>query len=198
MEEPKLQEPSTRERILDAALELFSTSGFHATTTRKISQLANINEVTLFRHFKRKIDLFAIIMDHIKEVGLDARRLETINLSPKKTIEYAVFEIVRILEEYPREFKLMFFAGLEKVEGFEATFVKQNLIVFVDYFEDIFKQLQKSGDISDREDPSILAGMLVTQIHGIATARIVSDLSPLKKISRQRICQSIVDHFLSR
>jgi AcrR family transcriptional regulator len=48
----------TRDRILDAALKLFSQKGFLGATTRRIAREAGVAEVTLFRHFPTKEALF--------------------------------------------------------------------------------------------------------------------------------------------
>jgi AcrR family transcriptional regulator len=48
----------TRNRILDAALKLFSQKGFLGATTRGIARDAGVAEVTLFRHFGSKEKLF--------------------------------------------------------------------------------------------------------------------------------------------
>ncbi len=198
MKEPIPKKLSARERILEAALDLFSKFGFHATTTRKISQLADINEVTLFRHFKKKIDLFSEIMEQILELGMDASRLTNLDLSPKEAIKFIIHEMMTLLENNPREFKMLHFAGLEKVEGFEAGFVKKNAAIMLEYLADVFESLQNLGEISKREDPCILAGMLMTQVHGLVSARVITDLSPLKKYSREQLSQSVANHFLSR
>lgn len=47
----------TKERILDAALELFRKHGLDGTTTKQISKRAGIAEGTLFNYFKTKEDL---------------------------------------------------------------------------------------------------------------------------------------------
>jgi AcrR family transcriptional regulator len=47
----------TKERILEAALELFRDKGLEQTTTREISRKAGIAEGTLFNYFKTKEDL---------------------------------------------------------------------------------------------------------------------------------------------
>lgn len=49
---------STRDRILEAALRLFSKKGFLGATTRQIAEEARTAEVTLFRHFASKEKLF--------------------------------------------------------------------------------------------------------------------------------------------
>jgi AcrR family transcriptional regulator len=43
-----------RERLLDAAAQVYSETGFRGTTTRRIAQRAEVNEITLFRHFGTK------------------------------------------------------------------------------------------------------------------------------------------------
>lgn len=53
----------TEARLVEAAAELFALHGFNATTTREIAHLANLNEVTLFRYFPRKPDLFLAALE---------------------------------------------------------------------------------------------------------------------------------------
>jgi len=49
---------TTEERIVEAAVQLFSRRGFRSTSTRSIARLAGVNEITLFRHFPRKQELY--------------------------------------------------------------------------------------------------------------------------------------------
>jgi len=53
---------TTNEKIITAAKELFSTKGYAATTTKDIAALAGISEVTLFRHFESKRNLFQVAL----------------------------------------------------------------------------------------------------------------------------------------
>jgi AcrR family transcriptional regulator len=46
-----------REALLRAAIKVFAETGTRGATTRRIAQEADVNEVTLFRHFKSKDDL---------------------------------------------------------------------------------------------------------------------------------------------
>jgi AcrR family transcriptional regulator len=54
--------PSTRDRILAAARELFAAGGFKGTTTAAIARRAKVNEALIFRHFPGKTDLYAAIL----------------------------------------------------------------------------------------------------------------------------------------
>jgi AcrR family transcriptional regulator len=46
-----------KNRILDAAIRVFGETGYRGATTRRIAQVADVNEVTLFRHFGSKEEL---------------------------------------------------------------------------------------------------------------------------------------------
>lgn len=48
----------TRELILDASLLIFSEKGYVSATTLEISKKAGVSEMTLFRHFQTKNNLF--------------------------------------------------------------------------------------------------------------------------------------------
>jgi AcrR family transcriptional regulator len=48
---------ATRRRIVAAALKLFQSNGFEATTTKAIAQKAGIAEGTVFNYFKTKDDI---------------------------------------------------------------------------------------------------------------------------------------------
>ncbi|MFZ2448218.1 MAG: TetR/AcrR family transcriptional regulator [Syntrophobacteraceae bacterium] len=50
--------PSTKERILDAALDVFSQKGFHSATTDEIAERAGVGKGTVYRHFETKEKLF--------------------------------------------------------------------------------------------------------------------------------------------
>ncbi|HEY9728478.1 MAG TPA: TetR family transcriptional regulator [Chroococcales cyanobacterium] len=54
---------STRQRLINAALELFSSQGVTETTTRQIAELAQVNEVTLFRQFGSKQGLLLAVIE---------------------------------------------------------------------------------------------------------------------------------------
>src|SRR3972149_2265285 len=47
----------TRDRLVRAALELFTTQGYHASTTPEIAAKAGVAEGTIYRHFASKEQL---------------------------------------------------------------------------------------------------------------------------------------------
>jgi len=63
----------TREKIIQSARALFEENGFAATTTREIAAKAGVSEVTLFRHFETKRNLF----DQTVHSSMHPYKLET-------------------------------------------------------------------------------------------------------------------------
>ena len=59
---PNSQITPTRQRIINAAVELFATQGITETTTKAVAKSAKVNEVTLFRHFGNKQGLVLAVI----------------------------------------------------------------------------------------------------------------------------------------
>jgi AcrR family transcriptional regulator len=68
----------TRERIVTAALGLFQSKGFDATTTKEIARKAGIAEGTVFNYFTTKDDIAL----HFFEMEVD-RAIETVRKKPR-------------------------------------------------------------------------------------------------------------------
>jgi AcrR family transcriptional regulator len=61
---------STPERILAAARQVYAEAGFRGTTTRRVAQVAGVNEITLFRHFGNKETLIKKALNaHYENAG---------------------------------------------------------------------------------------------------------------------------------
>ncbi|GAB3625359.1 TetR/AcrR family transcriptional regulator [Pandoraea terrae] len=52
----------TRERLIDAALEIFDEIGFSNATIEQIANRAGTNRTTFYLHFKSKVDLASIVI----------------------------------------------------------------------------------------------------------------------------------------
>ena len=61
-----------RERLLEVAARVYAEAGYHGTTTRRIAQEADVNEVTLFRHFGSKN---ALLREAIERADRQSREL---------------------------------------------------------------------------------------------------------------------------
>jgi len=72
-------------RILDAALKVFAETGYRGATTRRIAQLADVNEVTLFRHFGSKEELLQKAIGRLAAETLPAS-LPAVPVEPQREL----------------------------------------------------------------------------------------------------------------
>jgi AcrR family transcriptional regulator len=63
---------STRERILDVALDLFTQKGFDGTSLREISERLGVTKAALYYHFASKDDILMALHMRLHELGKDA------------------------------------------------------------------------------------------------------------------------------
>jgi AcrR family transcriptional regulator len=59
---PKLVKGSTEAQILASAATLFASNGYNGVSTRDIAAEAGVNEVTIYRHYPRKRDLYVAVL----------------------------------------------------------------------------------------------------------------------------------------
>jgi AcrR family transcriptional regulator len=79
-------EPGARERLVVAAVELFSEQGYDATTVAQIAERAGVTKSTFFRHFPDKRELLAagqetlsrLLADGIAEAPAGASPLDAV------------------------------------------------------------------------------------------------------------------------
>lgn len=94
-----------RERIVKAALSLFQTKGFDATTTKAIARKARIAEGTVFNYFKSKDDIalyfFEQEVDHAMATVRENPRLRKAPLEEKLfTLVHSQLEFLAPYERF--------------------------------------------------------------------------------------------------
>lgn len=62
-----MEKLKTKQRILDAALELFSTQGFEATSIAQIADAVGVRKASLYSHFDSKQDILDRLIESIME-----------------------------------------------------------------------------------------------------------------------------------
>lgn len=106
----------TEVRILEAAAQLFARHGFKAATTREIAQLAGLNEVTLFRYFLHKPDLFwAAVESRLRRVklGRDLQMSLETDQEPSVVVPKVITFLLQNLAQQPDLHRLLHVAAFE-------------------------------------------------------------------------------------
>ncbi|HUX45436.1 MAG TPA: TetR/AcrR family transcriptional regulator [Terracidiphilus sp.] len=107
---------STEERILSTAASLFAQFGYNGASTREIASAAEVNEVTIYRHFPRKRDLYlAVLSAELKRVHLRGELLTQLAEagSGRQALTFAFQLISTALLQEPQLLRLLGFSILE-------------------------------------------------------------------------------------
>jgi TetR/AcrR family transcriptional regulator, repressor of fatR-cypB operon len=94
---------ATRQKLLRAALELFTTVGFRATTTPEIAARAGVAEGTIYRHFSSKEDLLLAAYREAQDWGLELVRGQDVDktLPPRERLLAVARRLVSAAERDP-------------------------------------------------------------------------------------------------
>jgi AcrR family transcriptional regulator len=87
-----MTKPSARDRLAQAAFDLFDERGYEQTTVDDITERAGLGRATFFRHYRSKEDV--IFPDHDQTLGQIRDRLQT---SSHRTVLAAVSDAVRLV-----------------------------------------------------------------------------------------------------
>lgn len=68
--------PDTRQRLLDAAGEVFARLGYRAATVREISQMANANVAAVNYHFRDKEGLYIAVLEQTLRFAVERYPLD--------------------------------------------------------------------------------------------------------------------------
>src|SRR5277367_1112653 len=107
---------STEERILTTAASLFAQFGYNGVSTREIAASAEVNEVTIYRHFPRKRDLYvAVLSAELQRVHLRGELLTRLaEARTGRSALAATFELISTaLAQQPQLLRLLGFSVLE-------------------------------------------------------------------------------------
>lgn len=108
--------PHTADRIVAAAVQLFSVHGIKGTTTQEIARVADLNQATLFRYFPRKIDMFwAAVRSQLASLPIHTELLKGLDGQhhPEIVLPQLIEFLVRVARDQPALLRLLCFTVLE-------------------------------------------------------------------------------------
>ena len=101
---------------MEAAAQMFARHGFKAATTREIAHLADLNEVTLFRYFLHKPDLFwAAVESRLSRVKLGRELQMSLagDENPAVVVPGLVMFLLQSMTQQPELHRLLHVAAFE-------------------------------------------------------------------------------------
>ena len=189
--------PSTRQRLINAALELFATQGVTDTTTRQIAESAGVNEVTLFRQFGNKNGLLLAVIEEAavftklgqtlvqqalptSDLDQALKNYATACLQALESVPEMVRSLVGEAGQYPSENREALGRGLTQANRYVAT-----------YFDSVIQQ----GHLHTHLPAEKLASLLNGTLLGYAVIEFTSEFHGLWQ-SREEFLQTLVTLFL--
>lgn len=160
----------TSEKIMKVSLKLFSEQGYYPTTTKQIAEEAGVNELTIFRHFGSKSNLFQVTTEHYV---IDSRVDYILNDIEDLSFEEGMLLIAnRIYKLFIQNTKL--YKVQMKLSDNEQGFVKLKLSrkvisVLIEYFNELKERKVIEGE------PEIMAVTMVNSLLGAFTVEILGD-----------------------
>lgn len=95
----RMKKEDRRAQILDAAMAVFVEKGFKGSTTLEIAKAAKVSEVTLFRYFSSKQEMFLAGVEPIILSTLEGSINLSSDLSPAAKLEYILFERISLISK---------------------------------------------------------------------------------------------------
>jgi AcrR family transcriptional regulator len=172
---------STRQRLLNAALELFVSQGVTETTTRQIAERAEVNEVTLFRHFGNKHGLLLAVIEESEVFAQVGRSLaqhiaQTDNIH--QTLKEYAHDQLQAVEQIPELIRsVVGESGQYPTENRQALgrgFIQANQYI-AQYLEAAVQQ----GKLEAYLPPAKIATLLNSTLLGYAVIKFTSDFYEL-------------------
>ena len=172
-----MKQEDTKQKILEKALELFSTQGYDSVSVGEIAKAVGIKAPSLYNHFPSKQAIFDAIMESTAaqyEADTDQINIHVQNAEQDIPVfteisEDALFEKVRQIFEYSLHNEAISrFRRMMTIEQFRspelaALFSRRYVERVVDYHAGIFRALIAAGEIR-AADPDTLAMMYVAPV----------------------------------
>ena len=166
----------TRAAILAAAREQFAARGFQAATIRGIAAAAGIDPALVMRYYGNKDGLFAAAA----EFDL---RLPDLTALPRRTVGAAL--VTHFLDRWEGDETLM--ALLRAAVTNEAANARMQAIFATQVAPQVLVLLGGGA----RAEAATRAGLIASQILGLALCRYVLKLPPVAKLPRAEVVRRV-------
>jgi len=137
------------ERILSTATELFARFGYNGVSTRDVASAAQVNEVTVYRHYPRKYDLYLAVLEaELQQLRFRGDLLARIaEASDGRTALVRAFELLtKTLMHKPEILRLLQYSALELNENFDPL-VRRHLGELIEVVARYLEPWIKNGEL---------------------------------------------------
>ena len=184
-----------RRKIIQAAMYVFSRSGFSGATTRKIAQKAGISEAMIYSHFKDKEDLYSAIIDQKMQESeplyypLDAMRKK----DDERVFETIVSNFMQRYSEDTTFLRLLLFSALEGHE-LAGMFVAGPVRRFFEFLAEYMRE-RIDEEAFKPVNPEIASRCLVGMVHYFVLLKKIYGDETLQSIELNETIETMINIF---
>lgn len=177
---------------MQAAGKLFAYQGYHGTSTRQIAHLANVSELTIFRHFDNKENLFwSILSEHFTVMTLEKNLLEMIAEGelPEVVLPEILERFTDTVSYGPELLRLMAVAFLEmrpKGESFIQEHLSPVLTAICRYLETSIR----GGKLRNLDPTMVTVALTMTALTHSEMAHLINKDRPLSSYQERNRAQA--------
>jgi AcrR family transcriptional regulator len=168
---------ATRQALLDAAIELFGTAGFDATSVRSIADRAQVSKGGFYHHFESKQALLHEVHDRFIDYHLERMRelLAEPGLGADERLRRLIRDILVVGAARWRNDIEIFYQERRQLEGERYAAVLRKRHEFEGFVIEVVQRGVAEGVLVDRGDPKVVAfgiiGMAMWSYHWFDPAR---------------------------
>ncbi|QQS40402.1 MAG: TetR family transcriptional regulator [Acidobacteriota bacterium] len=178
MRRTKEQAIETREKLLDAALDVFLAKGYSAATLQDIADFANLTRGAVYWHFKGKEDIYRELYERVHRLDMAVfDGVADLDLAPFEKLRELVHAIVRNIylnERYSDYLELTTF----KIEYSEFEAINREKTDTYGYAVAVMESLAQGaieeGVIADKVPPAQVAKTLLLFIIGVCRLKFTA------------------------
>jgi AcrR family transcriptional regulator len=169
------EKSETRDKILDAARELFISEGYEGVSMRKVAEKIEYSPTAIYVHFADKEDLFRELCHQDFGQLAEVFQSATMPLDPVERLKHIGRTYVDFGVRYPNHYKLMFMTPHPVAELDEQDLeIKGN--PEVDAYAFLKLTVQQAIDAGhfrdDMKDPDLISQTVWAAVHGVISLSI--------------------------
>lgn len=152
---------STKEKLINSAIQIFSQKGFYNTKISDIVQNAGLAQGTFYLYFKSKEDIFMhIVLMIVDQINQTIEKYSSHSDKPEKVMKLFAREIFALLYQYKQIAYIFFFQIICVNEEFQKIYFDTSRRIFEFYK----KNLQEFPDNEIRAEMLIGYGKRLTEV----------------------------------
>lgn len=195
MKKKRMTGTERKAQIVNAAAGLFAENGFKGTTTRGIAEKASVSEAVIFRHFRKKEEIYKAIIDARCSDDRGGSRLMAA-IRPKKGREIFREVALFLLKEHSRDpsfMRLLIYSALEK-QNLSEMFIKTRGLELIGYLAGRIKEMIEAGEMR-KVDPKVAARAFMGMVLHYSVSQEIYGLKRYFKRPNSYVADIFVDIF---